>query len=132
MQDLHTSTSREKTFLVSCQKPPDTCHHVQGPIEETQKKNTHGFLHYYHPPACQGIPVATTDRSEKTQCQAKKTGDNEQTNVRASYYHKSDKEGKNIFHETMNHMAKQRVGSSGQHLQDFETLPSAVVKVARA
>ena len=33
------------------------------------------------PPACQGIPLATTDRSEMTQCQAKKTGDNQQTNA---------------------------------------------------
>ena len=40
MQDLHISTSREETFLVSCQKLPDTCHHVQGPIEKTEKKRT--------------------------------------------------------------------------------------------
>ena len=41
--------------------------------EDAEKDNTHGFLHNCQPPACQGIPVATTDRSEMTQCQAKKT-----------------------------------------------------------
>ena len=32
----------------------------------------------------------------------------------------------------MKHMAKQREDPCGQHLADFATLPSAVVKVARA
>ena len=32
----------------------------------------------------------------------------------------------------MDHVAKQREGPGGQHLTDFATLPSAVVKVARA
>ena len=49
--------------------------------EDREKEHTHGFLHNCQPPACQGIPVATRDRSERTQCQAKKTGDNEQTNA---------------------------------------------------
>ena len=49
--------------------------------EDAEKENTHGFLHNCQPPACQGIPVATTDRSEITQCQAKKTGDIEQTHA---------------------------------------------------
>ena len=44
----------------------------------------------------------------------------------------SDKEGEKIFRETMNIMAKQREGLSGQHLADSATLPSAVVKAGRA
>ena len=64
--------------------------------------------------------------------EAKKTGDNEQTIARARYDHKSDKEGEKNFSETMNFMAKQRAGPSGQHLAEFATLPSAEVKVARA
>ena len=100
--------------------------------EDAEKDNTHGFLHNCQPPACQGIPVATTDMSEKTQCQAKKTGDVEQTNARARHQHKSDKEEEKIFRETKNHMAKQRDGPSGQLLADFATLPPTVVKAARA
>ena len=44
---------------------------------------------------------------------------------------KSDK-GEKIFSETMNIMAKQREGPSGQHLADFATLPHAVSKGVRA
>ena len=131
MQDFHISTSREETFLVSFQKPLDTCYHVQRPIEKTEEKEcTRGFLHNCQPPACQGIPVATTDRSEMTQCQAKKTG--EQTNAVSKILSQNDKEGEKIFSETMIIMAKQREGPSGQHLADSATLPSAVVKAPRA
>ena len=111
----------------------DVSRRLPEPMEENEKKKTrHGFLFQYQPPACQGIPVATTDRSEMTQCQAEKTGDIEQTNAWARHQHKSDKEEEKIFFETMNISAKQGEGPSGQHLANFATLPSAVVKVARA
>ena len=67
-----------------------------------------------------------------TQCQAKKTGDNEQTNASARFHHKGDKEGEKTFLETVNIMTKQSEGRSGQHLADSSTFPSAVVKAARA
>ena len=56
-----------------------------------------------------------------TQCQAKKTGDNEQTNAWARYDHKGDKEREKNFRETMNILAKQREGRSGQYLADSAT-----------
>ena len=62
------------------------------PIEKTQKKITPNC----QPPACQGIPVATTDRSEMTQCQAEKTGDIEQTNA-----WQEKKKGRQTFTEFM-------------------------------
>ena len=45
---------------------------------------TRGFLRKCQLPACQGVPVATTDRSGRTQCQAKKTGNIEQTTANAN------------------------------------------------
>ena len=45
--------------------------------EKSRRKrrgNTHGFLRKCQPPACPRNPVATTDRSGRTQCQAEKTG----------------------------------------------------------
>ena len=39
-----------------------------------RRGNTHGFLRKCQPPACPRNPVATKDRSGRTQCQAKKTG----------------------------------------------------------
>ena len=44
----------------------------------------------------------------------------------------SDKEGEKTFSKTVNIMAKQREGRSGQHLADSSTLPSVVVKATRA
>ena len=41
---------------------------------EREGRNTHGFLRKCQPPACPRNPVATKDRSERTQCQAKKMG----------------------------------------------------------
>ena len=43
LQDLHISATLEETFLGGCLKPPGTCHHVQKPIEKTEKK-THARL----------------------------------------------------------------------------------------
>ena len=48
-------------------------------LRRRRRSNTHGFLRRCQPPACQGIPVATPDRSGMTQCQAEKTGNIEQT-----------------------------------------------------
>ena len=44
----------------------------------------------------------------------------------------SDKAGEKFYRETMNITAKQCEGLGGQYLADFATLPSAVVKAARA
>ena len=66
------------------------------PIEEKKEgRNTHGFLLKCQPPACQGIPVATTDRSGWTQCQAEKTGDIEQTTRGQDNKKKKNKERSN-------------------------------------
>ena len=127
LQDLQISAKLEETFLEGCRKPPGTCHHVQNQSRRMRRRNTHGFLHKCQPPACQRIPVATTDRSGWTQCQAEKTGDIEQTNAWA----RQQKRRANL-HRNHEHMAQQREGPNGQHLADFATLPSAVVKVARA
>ena len=124
MQDFQISTSREKTFLVSSQKPPDTCHHEQGPIEKTEKEHTHGFLHSCQPPACQGIPEATANRSEKKRhCVRPKR--RETTSRQTREQHTSKKVTKKERKSFVHHMAKQREGSSGQHLADVATLPSA-------
>ena len=45
---------------------------------------------------------------------------------------KTKKKREQTFIETMNIMAKQREGPSGQHFADSATLASAAVKVARA
>ena len=45
---------------------------------------TRSFLRKCKPPACHEIPVATKDRSGRTQCQAKKTGNNEKTLAKAT------------------------------------------------
>ena len=59
-------------------------------LKRRRRNNSRGFLHKCQPPACQGSPVATTDRSGRTQCQAKKTGDNEQTTAWATRMKKED------------------------------------------
>ena len=88
-------------------------------------RNTHGFLLKRQPPVCQRIPVATTDRSGWTQCQAEKTGSRQRVG-------KTTKKRRANLERNPEHVAQQRGGLSGQHLADFATLPSAVVKVARA
>ena len=119
LQDFHISTSRDETFLISCQKTTGHMSSRAEPIENSEKKeHTHGFLHCCQPPACQGIPVATTDRSEWTQCHDYKTGKPERTKSGGTKQSQADREGEKIFYDTMN-VAKQREGSSGQHLADF-------------
>ena len=57
-------------------------HRVQRPIEKTQKNITRAAS--FAIASLQRVkefPVATTDRSGWTQCQAEKTGDIEQTNA---------------------------------------------------
>ena len=130
MQDLHKSASREWTFLASCQKTPGTLHIViEKNNREDAENNTCVFLRTCQPPACQGIPVATTDRSGMTQCQAEKTGDIEQTTREQDNSTKVTK--KEIKPSLIPWTTWQRDGHSGQHLEDFATLPSAVVKVVR-
>ena len=96
------------------------------PIEKTEKKR-----HARLPPACQGIPVATTDRSEMTQSGHEDGRQRADKRVRTKLS-QSDKAGEKFYRETMNIMAKQCEGLGRQYLADFATLPSAVVKAARA
>ena len=75
------STPLDENLLEGCLKTLGTCHHVQNQSRRMRRRNTHGFLLKSQPPACQGITVATTDRSGWTKCQAEKTGDIEQTHA---------------------------------------------------
>ena len=90
---------------------PGTCHHVQNQTRRKRRRTTHGFLRKCQPPARQGIPVATTDRSGWTQCQAEKTGDIEQTNAWA----RQQKRRANL-HRNHEHAAQKREGPSGHHI----------------
>ena len=57
------------------------------------RSNTRGFLRKCQPPACQGFPVVTTDRSGMIQFQAEKTGNIMQTTVWARQEHEDEKRG---------------------------------------
>ena len=97
LQGLQISTL-EEIFLERCLKSPGTCHHVQNQSRRKRRRITHGFLRRCQPPpACQGIPEATTDRSGRTQCQAYKTGNIEQT-TRGQ----DNKKGEQTFKENQN------------------------------
>ena len=69
----------EQTLHENCLKSPRTCHHVQNQARRKRRKITHGFLLKCQPPACQGTPVATTDRSGRSQCHSCKMGNIEHT-----------------------------------------------------
>ena len=77
----HTSTSLEEKFLASCHKEHDGSKEQVG---RRRRSNTRGFLRKCQPPACQRVPVATTDRSGRTQCQDKKTRNIKQTTAWAN------------------------------------------------
>ena len=74
LQNLHISARLEEKLHIGCLRPPGKCNHMQNQKEEKERKTAHGFLRKCQPPACPGNPVATTDRSGRTQCQAEKTG----------------------------------------------------------
>ena len=116
MQDFHISTSREETFLVGCQKTPDTCPYVQGLNEKTEKKSTRTA----------SCTIASLQRVKESwwqlQTESRQTREQDTST-------KSHKEGEKIFRETMNILTKQREGPNGQHLAD---LPSAALQAARA
>ena len=82
-----TSTSLKEKFLANCQNSQGTSW-LKRNNEKTEKKNT---LRKCQPPACQKVQVATTDRSGRTQCQAKKTGNIKQTVARARQEHEEEK-----------------------------------------
>ena len=73
LQNLHISAPLEKKLLTGSLRPPGKSHHKKNRMEE-KWRTTHGFLRKCQPPACPRNPVATTDRSGRTQCQAEKTG----------------------------------------------------------
>ena len=74
LQNLHISAPHEEKLHIGCLRPPGTCNHMPNQKEEKERRTTHGFLRKCQPPACPGNPVATTDRSGRTQCRAEKTG----------------------------------------------------------
>ena len=55
-------------------RPHKAHRNSKGQMVRRRRSITRGFLRKCQPPACQGNPVAITDRSGRTQCQAKKTG----------------------------------------------------------
>ena len=127
LHDLPISATLEETFLDGCLKSPGTCLHVHNKSRRKRRRNTHGFLLKCQPPACQKIHVATTDRSGWTQCQAEKTGDIEQTNAWARQQKK-----RGTIQRKPECVAQQRGSPGGHHPAIFATLPTAIVKVARA
>ena len=70
--------------------------------------------------------MATTDKSRWTQCQAEKTGDIEQIT------RGQDKKKGRANQRKSDRVSQQRERTGGQHLADFATLSTAVVKVDRA
>ena len=142
MQDLHNSTSRGRTFLVSCQKPPDICHHVQRPIEKTEKKNTRtaaGTIASLQRVKESRRQLQTGAKGRSVRPRRRETSSRQTRSTILSK--KSDKEGVKFFRETMNIMAKQRENQNAWHSnvkapvdttwQIFATLPTAIVKVTR-
>ena len=69
-----TQRRLKRNYSQRCLRPPGTCHHMQNQSRRNWRRTTHGFLRKCQPPASPGNPVATTDRSGRTQCQAEKTG----------------------------------------------------------
>ena len=60
----------------------------KGQMVKRRRSITRGFLPKCQPPACQRVPVATKDRSGRTQCQARKTGNIEKTFAEGKHGHK--------------------------------------------
>ena len=101
---------------------------------------TRGFLRKCQPPACQGVPVATTDRSGRTQYQAKKTGHIEKTTARANistrrknsavlrnvWRQKAMVPGKVRTHCSIACLARRRESLGEKRLAGPATLPHAV------
>ena len=111
-QDFQISSTLEETFLDGCLKSMGTCHHVQNQSRRKRRRITHGFLRKCQPPACQGSPVATTDRSGWTQCQACKTGNIEQTTRGQDNKNRKTRIGATLQREPKS-VAQQREGPGG-------------------
>ena len=90
LQDFHGSATLEETFLEGCLK--------QNQSRTMRIRNTHGFLLKRQPPVCQRIPVATTDRSGWTQCQAEKTGSRQRVGKTTKKEEQTLKETLNTWH----------------------------------
>ena len=113
LHGLHISSTLEETFHESCLKSPGTGHHVQNQSRRLKIRNTHGILLKRQPPACQRIPVATKDRSERTECQAYKTRDIEQSTRGQDNKKKAPQQTKTEC------VAQQRESPGGRHLAFF-------------
>ena len=94
--------------------------------EDKEEGNTHGFLRKYQPPAC-SHPVATKDRSGRTQCQAEKTGIVEQ--VTRWQDSKTGQTGDHPHSGESQCVAEQRTSFSSYRLANVTTLPTANVEV---
>ena len=116
----------EETLLTGCLKPPGTCHHVQNQSRRKRRRTTHGFLRKCQPPACQGISVATTDRSGRTQCQAEKTGNVEQ--VTRWQDSKTEQRRSSAFGRKPQCVVEQHKSIGSHRLAIFATLPTAKVE----
>ena len=92
LQGLQISSTLEETFLEGCLKSPGTCHHVQN--QTRKEKEDHARLPAQMPASrvSKGIPVATTDRSGRTQCQAEKDGNRGAGNTLARQQDRTDKD----------------------------------------
>ena len=94
-------------------RPPEITRHTSSRAEQSRRKIrriTHSFLRKCQPPACQRIPVATTDRSGRTQCQAHMTGNIEQTtrgqdNKKKTKRSNPFKENQNAWHSIVKALA---------------------------
>ena len=97
-------------------------------IEETEREEyTHGFLLKCHPSACQLNPNGNNKQERMNEVSGR-----EDKRHRADTRGQDNEKRRANLHSNCEHVTEQREGPSGQHLEDFATLPSAVVKVARA
>ena len=98
---------------------------------EREKREKHARLPAQMPAsACPGIPVATTDRSGRTQCRAEKTGIMEQV-IRCQDIRTGQKGGHPHFGGKLQCVIEQRKSCSSCCLANFATLQTANAGVTR-
>ena len=131
LKDLHISALLEETFHVSCQKTQGTCHHMQNQSRRQKKNSRTAFCTIASLPRVKESrwQLQTGAKGRSIRPRRRETSSSQ---TREHETITSDKEGEKFYRETMNVMAKQCEGLGGQYLADSATLPSAVVKAARA
>ena len=125
LQDLHISATLEEKFLVGCLKPPGTYHHVQN------QSRRHAQLPAQLPASRVSRNPGGSYRQERMDAVSGHEDGRQRAHKRVSTKSQRGKAREKFNRETMSIMAKQCEGLSGQHLTDFATMPSAVVKAAR-